>query len=180
MIMKYQFIIFLLVTLFSLSSCYTTRHTYSGNIHEQCIGKSKNEILRIYGTPERIQDDGAGGSILVYEQLIITTFSIAIADDYDSSAIVGVDIYNMGGKIDACLTGAVQGSSMNEINQTSINKPNCKIFVNAHNVVYDFKSNYGALYKTTKKLKKTLTCVTVVGSCMVLFLHQFFLANSQD
>lgn len=174
--MKYIFVILLLV---SLSSCYTIRHTYSGNTHQQCIGKSKNEILRIYGAPERIQDDGAGGSILVYEQLILTTFSTANAAGYDRGATVGVDIYNMGGKIDASDSGAVQGSSINDISQTSINKPNCMIFVNANNVVYDFKSNYGAFYKKTKKLNKTLTFVTVAGSCLLLYLHQFFLANSQ-
>lgn len=175
--MKYIIVILLLV---SLSSCYTTRHTYSGNTHEQCIGKSESEILRIYGVPARIQDDGAGGSILVYEQLILTSFSTANAAGYGRGATVGVDIYNMGGKIDACDSGAVQGSSMNEISQTLINKPNCMIFVNAHNVVYDFKSNYGALYKTTKKLNKTLTFVTVAGSCLLLYLHQFLLASSQD
>ena len=178
--MKYKFVILLLITLASLSSCYTTRHTYSGNIHQQCIGKSKNEILRIYGAPDRIQDDGAGGSILVYEQLKLSSFSTSNAASYGRGSTVGTTIYNMGGKIDASDTQAVKVSTMNEISQTSINKPNCSIFVNAHNVVYDFKSNYGALYKTTKRLNKTLTCVTVVGTCVLLYLHQFFLANSQN
>ena len=178
--MKYKFVILLLITLFSLSSCYTSRQTYSGNIHQRCIGKSKKEILRTYGVPDRIQDDGSGGSILVYEQLAQTACSTAKADSHGRGLNVGAIIYTNIGIIGASDARAEKDSSLNGKSQTSSIKPFCTIYVNAQNIVYDFKSNYGALYKTSKHLKKTATFVTVVATCILIYLHQFLLANSQN
>jgi hypothetical protein len=41
----------------------------TGNIHDQSIGKSKNQILRLYGVPDKTEDDGVGGKIFIYEEL---------------------------------------------------------------------------------------------------------------
>lgn len=178
--MKYKFVILLLITFLSLSSCYTTRQTYSGNTHQQCIGKSKNEILRAYGVPDKVQDDGVGGSILVYEQLTQTSTLSAKADSHGRSLNSNAAIYNNSGIIDASDSQVGEVSSLHDKDQTSIIKPFCTIYVNAQNVVYDFKSNYGALYKKSKHLKKAATFVTVLTACILIYLHQFLLANSQD
>ena len=148
--MKYKFVVLLFFTLFSLFSCYTTHYTYVGNSFQKCIGQSKNEIVRTIGAPDRIQDDGAGGSILIYEQQMLTTFSTANSASYGRSTTVGAAVYGNGGIIGASDTRAGQVSSMNGLSQSIISKTYVNLFINSQNVVYDFKSNYGALYNVSR------------------------------
>jgi hypothetical protein len=163
--MKNIFFTLLLISLLSLSSCFTTGYTYSGNVFQKCIGMSKNEIVRTYGAPDRILDDGAGGSILVYEQLSQTTISAANGASYGRSSTVGAAVYGNGGIIGASETRAGQVSSMNGISHTIINKRFLNMFINSQNTVYDFKSNYGALYNTSRCYdRKTTTMWVVMGA----------------
>lgn len=155
--MKNTFFTLLLISLLSLSSCFTMGYTYTGNVFQKCIGLSKNEIVRTYGAPDRILDDGAGGSILVYEQLSQTTISAANGASYGRSSTVGAAVYGNGGIIGASDTRAGQVSSMNGISHTIINKSFLNIFINSQNTVYDFKSNYGALYNTSRCYDKKAT-----------------------
>ncbi len=155
--MKYKFVVLLLFTLFSLTSCYTTSYTYVGNSFQKCIGQNKNEIVRTIGAPDRIQDDGAGGSILIYEQQMLTTFSTANSASYGRSTTVGAAVYGNGGIIGASDTRAGQVSSMNGLSQSIISKTYVNLFINPQNVVYDFKSNYGALYNSSRCYDKKAT-----------------------
>jgi len=58
------------------------------------MGHNKNEILRTYGVPDRITDDGAGGSILVYEKYTQTTITNASFGTYGRSSTVSKNIEN--------------------------------------------------------------------------------------
>ncbi|WP_157578853.1 hypothetical protein [Pontibacter roseus] len=167
--MKYNFYILIILAIFSLSSCYTTRYSYSGNVHQQTIGKSKNEILRNLGVPDRTEDDGAGGSILVYEKFTQTTIASANSASYARASTSGAAIYGNGGILAASDTRAGQVSAMNGISQTSTSKTFLYVFVNRNNMVYDFKSNYGALYDTSRCFNKTLTWVGVAGSALFVY-----------
>ncbi|MBK9460690.1 MAG: hypothetical protein IPN94_14995 [Sphingobacteriales bacterium] len=61
---KVKFIL-VIVSAILFQSCYTTRYTYVGNVLDDAIGKDKNQILRIYGVPDRTMDDGKGGTLLI-------------------------------------------------------------------------------------------------------------------
>jgi hypothetical protein len=124
-----------------LSSCYNKFYTYAGNTHQQTIGHSKNEILRSYGVPNQVTDDGAGGSVMVYEKYTQTT--------------VGASVYGNGGIIGA--------------SQTSSDKLYCYLFLNQSNTVYDFKSNYGAQYDYNKCFAPVKTWVGVGLSCFLVY-----------
>jgi hypothetical protein len=137
---KIQFSVLILSSLF-LSSCYNKYYSYAGNVHQQTIGHTKNEILRSYGVPNQVTDDGAGGSIMVYEKYTQTT--------------VGGSIYGNGGIIGA--------------SQTSSDKSYCNLFLNRSNIVYDFKSNYGAQYNYNKCFAPIKTWVGVGISCILIY-----------
>lgn len=58
------------------------------------MGHNKNEILRTYGVPDRITDDGAGGSILVYEKYTQTTITNASSGTYGRYSNVSKNLEN--------------------------------------------------------------------------------------
>jgi hypothetical protein len=145
-----------------LTSCYTTSYTYRGNIHQQAIGKTKNEILRDdkYGVPDRTTDDGANGTVLVYERFTQTTVTNMGGSSYGRSSTLGAAIYGNGGIIGRTDTRSNSYFSMSGISQTSLDKTFCHLFLDKNNVVYDFKTNYGALYNSSKCFHKTLTWIS--------------------
>lgn len=155
--------------LFALSSCYTYKTSFVGNIHQNAIGKSKNEILRTYGVPERITDDGANGSVLVYEQQSQTTISNAGGYSYGRSASVGGAIYNNGGMIGAQQTRSGQVSAMSGVSQTFNNKTFCYLYLNPEGIVYDFKSNYGAQFQDYRCFSKVKTWLFVGLTCVGVY-----------
>ena len=151
------------------TSCYTTYSTYKGNIHESTIGKTKNEILRSYGIPEKTEDDGAGGSVLVFEKITQTTITNSNTQTYDRSRSNGSAVYGNKGIIQVNQKQGGQISNTDVITQTTTNKDYCYIFLDPQNVVYDFKSNYGAQYDYNKCFNKTLTWFGVGVSCLLVY-----------
>jgi hypothetical protein len=149
-----------------LTSCYSNYYTYKGNAHQQAMGKTKNEILRSYGVPERTQDDGAGGSILIYEQFKQTTVSNSNTAAYGARTTSSAAIYSNSGMVGASNSQSGQVSSTNGISQTTMSKDFCYLYVNPSNVVYDFKTNYGALYNQNRCFNRLQTWVWVGYSCL--------------
>ena len=152
-----------------MSSCYTTYSVYKGNVHQQAIGQSKNEILRSYGVPENIMDDGAGGIILVYEKYTQTTTTNSATGSYGSSSTTGGGIYGNGRVVGEQQTKVGAVSSSNEISQTSTSKTYCYLFLDSNNIVYDYKTNYGSLYDYNQCFNKKETWWWVRYSCLFIF-----------
>ncbi len=159
----------LFVLLIISTSCYTTYSTYKGNVHENTIGKTKNEILRSYGIPEKTEDDGAGGSVMVFEKITQTTITNSSTQTLDRSRSNGSVVYGNKGIIQANQNQGGQVSNTDVITQTTTNKDYCYIFLDPENVVYDFKSNYGAQYDYDKCFNKSLTWVSVGVSCLFVY-----------
>jgi hypothetical protein len=160
--MKKSYFLIFIATSTLLTSCYSTYYTYKGNVHQQAIGQNKNQILRTYGVPDNTTDDGAGGSILVYERYTQTTTTNINSGSYGRSSTVGGAIYGNGGIIGGSQTQAGSISSTNGISQTSTSKTYCYLFLNNKNIVYDFKTNYGAQYDENRCFNKTTTWVNVI------------------
>jgi len=117
---KIMVVLILFATL-TLSSCYTTYSTttYKGNAHQESIGKSKNEILRSYGIPDRTMDDGDGGSVLIYEKVTQTTVVNTGGVNYGQSQSVGGAVYNSQGVLGASQTQSGSVSQGYGYSQTS-------------------------------------------------------------
>ena len=76
----------LLICSMLLTSC-TTTHKVSlrDEFVKQYVGLHHNEIIRILGAPSREAQDGLGGIILVYEDLIIKTKGGTVYTKYYSA-----------------------------------------------------------------------------------------------
>jgi len=158
-----------LLTLTSITSCYSTFYTYTGNSHSTYVGKTKNEILRTYGMPDKTSDDGNGGTILAYEKQTLTTISNNTTNAYAASKTLGAAVYNNSGIVAATSGRYGYSESSNGISETTINKTYCYFYINKDNVAYDFKSNYGAQYKHGTCYDVTKTWSSVVLGAIVFF-----------
>jgi hypothetical protein len=136
------------------SSCYSTGYLYKDTVHKKAIGRTKNEILRAnyYGVPDRTMDDGAGGSILIYETTVLTTTTNGEALGYSEWKGAENKIYNRNGMVSS------------SVSKTVLDKEFCHLFLDSVNVVYDFKSNYGNIYDTYKCFNKRKTWQLVAVS----------------
>lgn len=152
-----------------LTSCYSVSKTYEGNAHQEAIGKTKNEILRSYGIPERSTDDGAGGTVLIFEQVKQTTVTNSNTQTLDRSRTNGSNIYGNKGILQVNNTQGGQISNTNAVTETTTTKDYCYLFLNPENIVYDFKTNYGAIYKTTRCFDKFQTWIWVGISCVFVY-----------
>lgn len=139
--------------MFFLQSCYTTYRVDRGNVHQQAIGKTKNEILRTYGVPNRTTSDAIGGEVLIYES------RTAITNSYGNSAAqtYGGAVYGNGAAYGAA-TGYGATSSTTE---TSVEIRFVNLFIDRYGIVYDYKSNYGTQFSFEKCFNKTKTWVSV-------------------
>lgn len=62
--------LFALLGCFLMTSCYVTNYVPLQDDYNQAYkGHSANEIITQYGAPDRQTDDGAGGRILIYENI---------------------------------------------------------------------------------------------------------------
>lgn len=152
-----------------LTGCYTTysTQTYIGNSHQEAIGKSKNEILRSYGVPDKTTDDGQGGTILIYEKITETTVVNTVGVSQSSGSVV----YNSQGALGASQSRAGNISQGYGRSETTQNKTFCNLFLDNSGKVYDFKSNYGALYETqySRCFNKTNTWMLVGASVFTIY-----------
>jgi hypothetical protein len=161
--------IILIVIVLFYSSCYSTYSSYKGNVHQQAIGKTKNEIMRSYGPPDQTQDDGAGGTIMMYEKFTQTTVTNGSSASYGRSSVVGGSIYGNNGVLSGADAVSGSVSSMSGVSQTSVDKTFCYLFLNKSNIVYDFKTNYGAQFEYNRCFDKTKTWLGVAASCFLVY-----------
>lgn len=66
--------LYLLISLIALSSCGVLKnYPLEQEYNEVWKGKTYNEIVMSFGAPDRVESDGNGGKILVYEEFDTTT-----------------------------------------------------------------------------------------------------------
>ena len=81
-----KFLLFTLIMMLGMTSCTTTYHvSRQPEISNLMIGHSHKSILSTMGGPNRQITDGAGGTILIYEE----TTSDSIATAYDVNYFTG-------------------------------------------------------------------------------------------
>ncbi len=160
--MKKGKFILVIVSAILLQSCYTTRYTYVGNVLDDAIGKDKNQILRIYGVPDRTMDDGKGGTILIYENFSQTTISSNSAYGQGSSQSRGSVTYGYGNIYGNSNTNSSARVNAYGVSQTYTTKTYRNIYLNSENIAYDFQTNFGGKYDTDRCLDKGLTWVTSI------------------
>ena len=67
-------LVYLLISLLAISSCGVLRnYPLEQEYNEIWKGKTYNEIVMSFGAPDRVESDGNGGKILVYEEFDTTT-----------------------------------------------------------------------------------------------------------
>jgi hypothetical protein len=158
---------FILVVLSAilLQSCYTTQFTYVGNVLDDAIGKDKNQILRIFGVPDRTMDDGKEGTILIYENFSKTTISSATAYGQGNSQSRGSVTYGYGNIYSNSNTNSSARVNTYRVSQTYTTKTYRNIYLNSQNIAYDYQTNFGGIYESNRCLNKSLTWV-----CSIYFL----------
>ena len=166
--MKFNIFILVIMAAILLQSCYLTRYSYVGNILDDAIGKNKNQILRIYGVPDRTLDDGKGGTILIYENVSQTTISSSSAYGQGSSQSRGSVTYGYGNIYGSSNTNSSARVNASGISQTYTTKIYRNIYLNSENIVYDFQTNFGGKYESYSCLDKGITWLTCI-----LFLNIF-------
>lgn len=154
------------IFLTSCSKFYTYIEVPTGrNIHQSFVGKNKNIVVRNYGLPNKKGSDENGGEVFAYEKETVNTSTIATSKSSQSINFYGS--YNIVNKDD------ISGKSITSMrsNSTTIKD---KIFVNfffdRNGKVYDYKSNYGAITKTEKRLNKAKLWGTIGGSVLAVIL----------
>jgi hypothetical protein len=152
-----------------LTSCYSTYSVYKGNVHEQAVGKTKNEILRSYGVPNQIISDGAGGEVLVYENYTQTTVTSTNSDTKGGSSSIAGLTYRRNGAVIQSETKGGSSTSTRTVSQTSLNKTFCNLYVGPDNVIYDYNTNYGAEYNYFSCFNRKKTWIAVGVSCLAIW-----------
>ena len=169
--------LFAVVIVASVCSCKVVTYTRTktlkepsqeviGNEFNDMIGLTKNQILQAMSTPKRTETDGAGGEILVYEDIKYVSNSsesysarsnsYGTTDSYAESGTVG----RSAGYIGASASYSAGSASSASQNTSSTNthrqaqsvsgevKKYVNFFINAEGKCYNVKANYGDKYKT--------------------------------
>lgn len=161
----------MILSVIILSSCYSTKPVYTGNVHSRSLGKTKNQILRTYGLPQRTESDGANGSVLVYENSVETTVTnVGSVSRLNGGTNAGA-VYGRNGILGASRTQANVIGNTNAVTRRSVNVQYCYLFLDSQLKVYDFKSNYGAEYNDYERcfdnVATTNLCVLSVGTLVL-------------
>ena len=140
-----KIIIILIIIPLILNSCYINHqivhYKFEYNAYQACMGKSKNEILRTIGVPNRSMSDGAGGEVLVYENTTITTQAYQSYVTYGASQSASAAVYGNGSAVGLTYGRYGQVTTGNGTSQTTAHTNYLHLFVDKNGVVYDFRSN---------------------------------------
>ncbi len=126
-------ILWMAICVTSLTSCFTTAtgtRTDTLTIddfpafRDQCIGQTHNQIVTKLGAPQRQVTDGAGGTILIYENTTTSTVSSSLASAYNINFFTRT------------YTPGMQTTSQQVTTTDYVH-----YFVNADNICYEVKTN---------------------------------------
>ena len=137
--------LYLLISLFAISSCGVLRnYPLEQEYNEVWKGKTYNEIVMSFGAPDRVESDGNGGKILVYEE-------------FDTTTTTDVDTHF--GNFDPDYTTKVRTS-----------KTYTHFFISSDNSCYHVKSNMTKLDAQGKNGRTRLVgSLGVMGVLAILF-----------
>ena len=148
--MKKAIFYFLVVVMFSLSSCYTERVTKNFTIwdekpsgwhciHDIMIGQTYNQVLKYMGdVPARKESDGNGGMVVTYEKTRLITSSSSnssYASSTQAGATAGYSYY--GNPTVVSGSNTLSSSSYNSRTTTEQQRNFINFFINQNNVCYD-------------------------------------------
>lgn len=144
-------ILYLLAALVALSSCSVLKtYPVEQKYNEEWKGRSHSDIVKRFGAPDRVESDGSGGQILIYEKVSTT-------------ATTDVDTHF--GMFDPDYTTKVQ-----------TNKFYTHFFVGPDNICYHIKSNRTIFDPQSKaKAKTTLGICAGVWGTVGIILPMIFL-----
>ena len=144
-------ILYLLAALVALSSCSVLKtYPVEQKYNEEWKGRSHSDIVKRFGAPDRVESDGSGGQILIYEKVSTT-------------ATTDVDTHF--GMFDPDYTTKVQ-----------TNKSYVHFFVGPDNICYHIKSNRTIFDPQSKaKAKTTLGICAGVWGTVGIILPMIFL-----
>ncbi len=113
-----------------LTACYTTQYiALEPQYNEIWKGKTKAEILRTFGVADRIESDGEGGSILVYEKYSVTTQSSSTGS---GKATAYNNTYN---------NSVYVNSRAQNYTRTTENRNYKEFFINKDDICYHVRTN---------------------------------------
>ena len=144
-------ILYLFAALVALSSCSVLKtYPVEQKYNEEWKGRSHSDIVKRFGAPDRVESDGSGGQILIYEKVSTT-------------ATTDVDTHF--GMFDPDYTTKVQ-----------TNKSYIHFFVGPDNICYYIKSNRTIFDPQSKaKAKTTLGICAGVWGTVGIILPMIFL-----
>ena len=144
-------ILYLFAALVALSSCSVLKtYPVEQKYNEEWKGRSHSDIVKRFGAPDRVESDGSGGQILIYEKVSTT-------------ATTDVDTHF--GMFDPDYTTKVQ-----------TNKFYTHFFVGPDNICYNIKSNRTIFDPQSKaKAKTTLGICAGVWGTVGIILPMIFL-----
>lgn len=144
-------ILYLFAALVALSSCSVLKtYPVEQKYNEEWKGRSHSDIVKRFGAPDRVESDGSGGQILIYEKVSTT-------------ATTDVDTHF--GMFDPDYTTKVQ-----------TNKSYIHFFVGPDNICYHIKSNRTIFDPQSKaKAKTTLGICAGVWGTVGIILPMIFL-----
>lgn len=149
----------IIIALFS--SCSITRETFTyrepskkiaGNKYDDFKGATENQILRTMSSPDRQMSDGAGGKILIYEDVKFVTNSTNTHSSYTSSSAYGSSTagynYNGNPQVNSNAYGSSSTTQRNNTQTVSEEQKNfVNFFINSEGVCYDVNANCGYIYE---------------------------------
>ena len=144
-------ILYFFAALVALSSCSVLKtYPVEQKYNEEWKGRSHSDIVKRFGAPDRVESDGSGGQILIYEKVSTT-------------ATTDVDTHF--GMFDPDYTTKVQ-----------TNKFYTHFFVGPDNICYHIKSNRTIFDPQSKaKAKTTLGICAGVWGTVGIILPMIFL-----
>ena len=120
-----------------LTSCTTKSYTYMASVPvsklsdytTEYVGKPHNYIVSSLGAPDRQTSDGAGGTILIYEETTVTSTS----SSNSVAAAYNVNYFNK---------TYTPGTATTTQSVQSANTSYIHLFVNSDGVCYNVKTNH--------------------------------------
>lgn len=158
---------FLMLVACVMTSCWSVKsisvvdipERFAGNKHDYLVGMTRAQVYEEMSLPNRVEDNGAGGKILVYETVEHITENIqkhtysasasAASKGASSAAAVAGNGVAVGAGNSATVAGmqANENSTNSSVVTTKENRTYVNVFINQDDICYKVKANFGDIYE---------------------------------